>query len=190
MKKDNAIYWALGLGIAFFLFWNKATIYNYVEEKITGINNAFDSIFKSVGKKLNISPRILKAIAANESTVGRNKSVEAVGNTQGIMHVIYATAIRFSPGLKEGEHKSLPPEKDIEIGSKYFHFLMNKYGVLEHAVKAYNGGEGRMSQVLAYQKTRVFKPVRTGDTVEKMNNAYANMTTYWERFNRNYKLLS
>ena len=190
MKKDNAIFWALGIGLAVLLFMNKNTIYNYVEEKITGINNAYDAIFKKIGLKLNISSRILKAIAANESTVGLAKSIEAIGDTKGIMHVIYDTAVRFNPGLQPGQHKKFTPEQDIETGSKYFQFLMKKYGVLEYAVKAYNGGEGRMSQVLAYQKTKVFKPVRTGDTVDKMNKAYANMTTYWERFNRNYKLLS
>lgn len=190
MKKDNLIYWIIGLGIALLIFMNKKSIVGYVEEKITGINNTYDAIFKKIGSKLNISARVLKSIAANESSVGLAKTVEPIGNTKGIMHVIYDTAVRFSPGLKEGEHKNLPPEKDIEIGSTYFQFLLKKYGVLEHAVKAYNGGEGRMSQILAYQKSNVFKPVRTGDTLEKMNNAHANMTSYWQRFNRNFKLIS
>lgn len=189
MKKgDWGLFFFIGL-LGYVLFMNKKEITSFVNEKISGINNDFDDIFKTAGAKVNISPKIIKAVSANESTVGLNKAVEKIGNTQGVMHIIYDTAVRFSPGLKPGEHRILPVEKDIEIGAKYLSFLFKKYNNTEHAIKAYNGGEGRMSQILAYQKTKVFKPVRPGDTLEKMLSANKNMTSYWERYQRNYNKL-
>lgn len=187
-KNDWGLFFFISL-LGYVIFMNKNDITNFIDEKISGINNAFDDVFKKIALNIGISPRILKAVSANESSVGLDKRVEKIGNTQGVMHVIYNTAVRFYPGLNPGEHKSLPLEKDIEIGAKYLSFLFKKYKNTEHAIKAYNGGEGRMNQILAYEKTKVFKPVRPGDTIDKMISANKNMTSYWERYQRNYNKL-
>ena len=187
-KSDLGLLFFIGI-LGYVIFMNKKDITNYVEEKISGINNSFDDVFKNIGKKIGISPRIIKAVSANESSVGLDKRVEKIGNTQGVMHVIYDTAKRFYPNLKEGEHRNLPLEKDVEIGAKYLSFLFKKYNNTEYAIKAYNGGEGRMNQIIAYQKTKTFKPIKTGDTLDKMLNANKNMTVYWERYQRNYNKL-
>lgn len=189
MKKGD---WGLILFITilgYVLFMNKEDVSNFIAEKISGINDAFDDIFKTIGSRIKVSPRILKAVSANESSVGLNKGVEKIGNTKGVMHVIYDTAKRFDSNLRPGDHLTMPIEKDIEIGAKYLAFLFKKYGNTEYAIKAYNGGEGRMNQIIAYQKTKVFKPVKAGDTLEKMLSANKNMTIYWERYQRNYNKL-
>lgn len=189
MKKED--FWILLFisVLGYVIFMSKNEISNYVEEKISGINNSFDDIFKKMASKTGVSARVIKAISANESSVGQNNGTEKIGDTKGVMHLIYDTAVRFSPGLKPGDHKNLPVEKDIEIGAKYLNFLLKRYGNIQHAVMAYNGGEGRMDQIIAYQKSKTFKPIRNGDTLERMQAAHKNMTTYWDRYQRNFNKL-
>lgn len=192
-RTDTFLYLAFGI-IVWVFFMNKKDIGNYIDEKITGINNAFDDVFKKAASMTGVSAKMIKAISANESSVGQDKRVEKIGNTQGVMHLIYDTAKRFSPGLNPGDHKNLPVDKDIEIGAKYLSFLLKRYGNIQHAVMAYNGGEGRMDQIVRYEKTGVFTPLKRGpnqtpDSLQAMLGAKKNMIAYWERYQRNFNKL-
>jgi len=144
--------------------------------KISGVNNEFDKYFKISGLKNGVAPRYLKAISMNESFLGEYQNTVTVnGNTTGgLMHIELPTARDYVSQITPGE--LLIPGNEIEIASRHFKVLLNRYNNdLELAVRAYNGGMGRVDQYL--------------DGLAPMQWV-ENTNEYWARFQRNLNKIS
>lgn len=148
-------------------------------------SNKYDELFTKWGNTLGVDPRYLKAVAATESRVGLDTRYEPIGKTQGIMHITIGAAREVMPSLTQSQFDNLinTPELDIELGSKFFKKKWDDFKQysaekrLEYAIKAYNGGTGRMNQILA------------GQTSPIIENAKSNMQTHWDRYSKNLKTI-
>lgn len=141
----------------------------------SAINSEFDEHFKRSGNRNGINPNYIKALGLNESWLGKyQNSVTVNGNTTaGILHIELPTARDYEPSISHEE--LVKPENEIEIGTQHFKWLLEQFdNDLELAVRAYNGGIGRVKQHLK------------GEAPEHW---IKNTTSYWERFNRNLSKL-
>lgn len=144
----------------------------------------FDSAFKKYAQKYNIDWKWLKAIALNESSLGKASSVErglnfpedvegsksTDGKSWGLMQVTVTTAKDFD--LTATPQKLNDPNYSIEIACKYINWVKkqfsstdNKY--MEWVVKSYNQGVGNTKKEIS----------------KKISKGYAD--EYWARFQRN-----
>jgi soluble lytic murein transglycosylase-like protein len=145
-----------------------------IETFITGINDNYDSFFLKYGALYNVSPKLLKAISANESMIGKYQQLEPIGGTTGVMHIKLDTARQHEPKMTQAELNM--PENEIRVATKHLRYLLDRYSKypdqVQYAVKAYNGGAGRMDTIIKF-----------GATVNH-TGYYKNMSTYWERFKK------
>lgn len=89
--------------------------------------------------KYRINPALIKAVITAESCF-KNEARSNKG-AAGLMQLIPATAKRF------GVNDRFDPAENIEGGTRYLRWLLNRYGgSIPHAVAAYNAGEGRVDQ--------------------------------------------
>ena len=153
----------------------------------------YDRLLIAAARKVGLPPEMVKAVAANESMVGKFTQLEAIGGTTGIMHIKLATAKEIDPTVTAEKLKR--PEVDIDLGVRYLRKMYDRYKSLPEAqrvrfaVIAYNGGPGRADQVLALERGQAFKPLSSKDTYAAFVSAKNNMTTYWERFSRHRQQL-
>lgn len=152
-----------------------------------------DGLLLKAARKYGLSPAMVKAVAANESMVGKHTQLEAIGGTTGIMHIKLATAQEVSPGVTAVDLAK--PAVDVDLGVKYLRKMYDRYKALNEserirfAVMAYNGGPGRADQVLNLERNGVFKPLNSSDTRAKFDSALANMKTYYSRFTTHHQKL-
>ncbi|MGE0175387.1 MAG: transglycosylase SLT domain-containing protein [Oligoflexales bacterium] len=156
--------------------------------------NKYDAWFKYFAAQNNLPSngwKWLKAIALNESSLGKNPLVLAKqwssdGLSRGLMQMTVTTAndyARWVPSVKElkaadpAKYNQLAAlldddETSITLAAKHFARIYRKFNNLEYAVKAYNQGEGNMAKEIASRAA--------GSTT-----GYAEAQKYWERFQRN-----
>lgn len=151
----------------------------------------FDSIFNRYGALYDIDPKYLKAIALNESNLGREKSValgmrdpsntegskSSDGKSWGLMQVTLITARDFDPTATPA--KLNDPEYAVNAACQTWNRNLRYFSEadprwLEWMVKSYNQGAGN-----SLKETRGETPPRKAD-VQK----------YWERFLRNLQLVN
>jgi len=157
-----------------------ATYETMTNGKKKNFNDAYDNLFTRYGSTYGIDPYILKAIAANESTVGKNSrvaygiahpseiysSVSSDNKSWGLMQTTLPTSRQFEPTLNEADLNN--PETSIRIAAKYIQWVKKNYSAdLEFYIRAYNGGAG-------WQKTNI-GPSAT--------------LAYWNKFLKNYELV-
>lgn len=161
-----------------------------IEEKIEEFRfdvNQFDTLFKKYAGVYKLNWLWLKAIAMNESDLGRAPSVmrglknpkdienskSSDGKSWGLMQVTLTTAKSMDPTATP--EKLNNPEYSINLGAKYLDEVSKFYTqfdqrFLEWVVKSYNQGPGNTRREMIGQ-----------------SKGFAN--EYWERFKRNFKKL-
>lgn len=151
----------------------------FVGKKIYDVSNAvnseFDNFFQRSGNRHNINPNYIKALGLNESWLGKyTNTVTVQGRTTGgIMHIELPTARDYVSHITP--EQLTQPENEIEIATRHFKWLLSEFDQdLELAVRAYNGGIGRVRQYLKN---------------EAPDHWIKNTTDYWERYQRNMKKL-
>ena len=98
-----------------------------------------DAIFEEAGRRYNLSPDLLKAVAKVESNF-RPQAVSRVG-AMGIMQLMPGTAA----GL--GVTDAFDPYQNIMGGAKYLRQMLDKHnGDLRLALASYNAGPGTVSR--------------------------------------------
>lgn len=155
----------------------------------------WDRLLRAAARKHGLPPEMVKAVAANESMVGRFTQLESIGNTTGIMHIKLATARELIPGLTQEQLNR--PEVDIDVGVRYLKKMWDRYAKYDTATRtrlaimAYNGGPGRADQYQEYVTTGKFTPLKAiaGDSLTKFLSAKSNMEEYLRRYNKHYSQL-
>ena len=129
--------------IYFILFFLVLLIFGV--SKIVGMNDKltreYDELFIKYGLLYGIDPKILKAIALNESTLGKNKGYEPKGGTTGLMQIKLSTARDFFPKLTAEELEK--DEIQVMTASAFLASLKKTFkGDVKKMVMAYNQGAG------------------------------------------------
>lgn len=142
----------------------------------------YDRLLRAAAKKYGLSPQMVKAVAANESMVGKFTQLESIGGTTGIMHIKLSTARDLVPTLTQAELNR--PEVDIDLGVRYLKKMWDRYSKFDpitrtrYAVMAYNGGPGRMDEI-----------IKKGEGAVANESWFKNMTTYHSRYSKHYSQL-
>jgi len=98
-----------------------------------------DAIFEAAGRRYNISPKLLKAVAKAESDFRPDATSRA--GAVGIMQLMPGTA-RYL-GVKD----AYDPGQNIMGGAKYLREMLDKYdGDVKLALAAYNAGPGAIGR--------------------------------------------
>lgn len=116
----------------------------------------YDYLFKKYGQSYQVPWRWLKAIAMNESSLGKAASVvrglnnpndiegskSSDGKSWGLMQVTLTTANELRKGTTVADLNN--PEISIELAAKYINKMIGKFGLSdrESVIRAYNGGPG------------------------------------------------
>src|SRR5580765_5371200 len=96
--------------------------------------SAYDQVFEDAGREWNIDPKLLKAMATQES--GGNPRAVSKAGAQGLMQIMPATA--KSLGMTD----PTDPVQSIYGAAKYMNEALDKEGSAEGALLYYHGGPG------------------------------------------------
>jgi soluble lytic murein transglycosylase-like protein len=104
-------------------------------EGFTTGNATIDSFILASGRRNAVDPLLLYAIMHQESTF-KPRAMSNKG-ARGLMQLMPGTAVRF------GVTSIWDPQQNIEGGSRYMRFLLDKFdGNVQLALAGYNAGEG------------------------------------------------
>lgn len=121
----------------------------------------YDEIIKTSAETFDVDPNLIKAIIAAESSGNPNAISKA--KAKGLMQLMDATA--RSMGVKN----VFNPVDNINGGTKYFKYLLDKYnGDIKLALAAYNAGPGAVDK---YDGIPPFK--ETKNYVNRVLNYYS-----------------
>lgn len=97
-------------------------------------------IFEAAGREWNVDPRLLRAVALQES--GGNPTARSRAGATGVMQIMPGT------GQELGVTDLTDPEQSIYGGAKYLSQMLDRYKHPELALAAYNAGPGRVDAYL------------------------------------------
>ena len=133
----NILWWALGAGFLYLIFKGVSVIVGS-NEKLT---RQYDSLFIKYANEYGLDSKMLKAIALNESTLGKNKAYEPKGGTTGLMQIKLSTAQDFFKNLTAIELDK--DEVQIKTASAFLASLKKQFAGDEmKIVMSYNQGAG------------------------------------------------
>ena len=113
-------------------------------------NTTYDHLFKKYGNLRGIDPKLLKAMAYQESRF--NPKAKSHMGAVGILQLMPATAMGEGLVISKGflgigaKDERLDPEKNIKGGSSYLKKQFNRFGNSAKAVAAYNAGPGNVNK--------------------------------------------
>lgn len=149
---------------------------NYVYSK------PYSDIVQDVSRKYDIDENLIYAMIKVESNFQPNAISRA--QAKGLMQIIDETAVEISNRLKIEDFTVdmlYDPKINIEIGTKYFSTLLNKYENNEIlALIAYNAGQGNLDKWISDGKVK-------GEE-SYTNLPYAETTVYWQKVMREYNV--
>jgi membrane-bound lytic murein transglycosylase MltF len=152
----------LGASLIGILLYSKDSIADTIEENMDTWNK-WDDLFKKYGKKWDVNWKWLKAIALNESSLGKAKSVKiglenpndvensksSDGLSWGLMQVTLKTAQEMDRSATP--QKLNDPEYSINMGARYISKMKDLYldsepRYVEWVIKSYNQGPGNTNK--------------------------------------------
>ncbi|QHT60315.1 lytic transglycosylase domain-containing protein [Paenibacillus lycopersici] len=105
----------------------------------SGVPGDYDAIIDQAAAKYGIDPSLIKAVVHTESS--NDPNAQSASGAKGLMQLMDGTARSL------GVTDSFDPEQNIEGGTKFLAYLMNKYeGNVQAALAAYNAGPGRVDR--------------------------------------------
>ena len=148
---------------------------SYVMERLhnTTIDrfNRYDADFISAGRKFGLKPSTLKAMAIEETTLGKSLTNAEGSTAAGVIQITKPTLTTFNKNLPKGvsyDYDTLisNPEKSIEIAAHYIdHFLIKGKGLKDRTaiLSAYKTGPDSANYV---KRVNAFK--KFVDLVDKI----------------------
>ncbi len=98
-----------------------------------------EGIIDRVAHRIKLAPELIRAVVTVESAY--NPTAVSHAGAQGLMQLMPATAADL------GVKNSFDPVENIGAGSRYLSHLLDKYdGDLDHALAAYNWGQGNVDR--------------------------------------------
>jgi len=133
--------------------------------------NRYDADFISAGRKFGLKPSTLKAMAIEETTLGKSLTNAAGSTAAGVIQITRPTLTTFNKNLPKGvsyDYDTLTsnPEKSIEIAAHYIdHFLIKEKGLKDRTaiLSAYKTGPDSANYV---KRVNAFK--KFVDLVDKI----------------------
>jgi len=115
----------------------------------------FAPLIEKAARKHNVPVELICGVILQESG-GNPRAVSHCG-ARGLMQLMPATARRF------GVRNSLNPEQNIEGGTKYLSWLLDRFdGDVKLALAAYNAGEGNVAKygnsIPPFKETQAYVP--------------------------------
>lgn len=110
----------------------------------------YQALFTDAGRRWNVDPRLLAAIAQAES--GFNPDAKSPAGAQGLMQFMPATAAEM--GVDPWD-----PASAIDGAARYLRTSLDRFGSTELAVASYNAGRGAVARyggVPPYRETRAY----------------------------------
>lgn len=104
--------------------------------------------FSEQASLFNLDPYLLLSLSKQES--GFNYKAQSSAKAMGLMQLLPSTAKQVS---KVKKTQLFDPEVNIQVGTKYFNELYEKYQSIEPALAAYNAGPYRVDQWLKLYST-------------------------------------
>jgi soluble lytic murein transglycosylase-like protein len=147
----------------------------YVMERLHNITidrfNRYDAEFISAGRKFGLKPSTLKAMAIEETTLGKSLTNAEGSTAAGVIQITKPTLTTFNKNLPKGvsyDYDTLTsnPEKSIEIAAHYIdHFLIKEKGLKDRTaiLSAYKTGPDSANYV---KRVNAFK--KFVDLVDKI----------------------
>jgi len=131
----------------------------------------FGSIIYREALKNDLAPELIAAIVESESDF--RPHLVSNKNAQGLMQIVPETSRLM------GCNDPFDPHNNVAAGTKYFRYLLNRFGDERLALAAYNAGEGtveRLGDVPEYP-----------ETIDYINRVAARTISYRNRFQHRYE---
>jgi len=118
---------------------NETTFSDTLQNTLSSGKLDLDAIFEAAGRKYNISPNLLKAVAKAESDFQPNATSKS--GAMGIMQLMPATAKSL------GVTDPYDPEQNIMGGAKFLREMLDTFnGDVQLALAAYNAGPNNVKK--------------------------------------------
>jgi soluble lytic murein transglycosylase len=115
----------------------------------------YEQIVEGHARNYDLDPALLAAVIYQESKF--DADARSQSGAIGLMQLMPRTAkgIALRTGGQRFRLDDLyDPEINVRYGSWYLRHLLDKYGTLEQALAAYNGGQGNVDRGIRYPETR------------------------------------
>ena len=163
-----------------FILFKVIKIDNIVMKKIYPLK--YSEYVEKYAEEYNMDKYMVYAIIKAESNFDEN--AKSASNAIGLMQIMETTAIETANkmGLKVTEKDLFEPELNINIGLKYFTYLLNQYNNnYQLAIIAYNAGIGNVDNWI---KNGIIK--EDGTDIE--NVPFKETNNYVRKILRDYKI--
>ena len=137
----------------------------------------YEEIVRGHARNYELEPALLAAVIYQESRF--NARAESESGAIGLMQLLPETAkgIAVRTGGSRFQVDDLyDPEINVRYGSWYLRHLLNKYGEVNKALAAYNGGQGNVDRGVQYAETREYV-VRVLELRETYERAYPELSS-------------
>lgn len=172
MRRDSALIILGALG--FFVLSQTGASFMDTTLPEDGAFNRWDGLFQSAGRRYSVPWRWLKAIAWNESDLGRDRrviagAVSSDGLSYGLMQFTIKTArdyIGFALSEEQVIKKLNDPAVSVELAAQYIKRLTRLFnGDRKKIIMSYNQGEGNTQKGATYAAGYYDKFVRHLDAI-------------------------
>ncbi|MBR3697258.1 MAG: lytic transglycosylase domain-containing protein [Clostridia bacterium] len=128
--------------ILFFILIKYLEIDKIVLEKL--YPRKFSNYVEEASQKYDVEESLIFAIIKNESNF--IDSISSRKGAKGLMQLMEATAFEVAETMGISNIDLSNPKTNIEIGTKYYSYLYNKYKNYRLALAAYNAGAGNVDK--------------------------------------------
>jgi soluble lytic murein transglycosylase len=152
MKLFVALLAALGIGGAVVVHQTQPVWYARIVYPLE-----YEQIVEGHARNYDLDPALLAAVIYQESKF--DADARSRSGAIGLMQLMPGTAkgIAQRTGGRRFRLADLyDPEINVRYGSWYLRHLLDKYGTLEEALAAYNGGQGNVDRGIRYPETREY----------------------------------
>jgi soluble lytic murein transglycosylase len=152
MKLLVALLAALGIGGAVVVHQTQPVWYTRIVYPLE-----YEQIVEGHARNYDLDPALLAAVIYQESRF--DADARSRSGAIGLMQLMPGTARGIA--LRTGGHRFelgdlYDPEINVRYGSWYLRHLLDKYGSLEEALAAYNGGQGNVDRGIRYPETLAY----------------------------------